>query len=147
GAPNDPVLGMNNPNFPEHRKAAVYNFTPNISDFKSRKQTLTWAMGDLDDVNLKSPLAARRMREIYRYWIETVGVDGFRVDTVYYTPEEFYEDFLYKADARDPGVKVFARRKGIKDFFAFAEVWSYDYRAVNAYLKRGKSGVARLDSA
>jgi glycosidase len=143
--PDDPVFRMNNPNIPEHKKAAVYNFTPNITDFKSRKQTLTYAMGDLDDINLNSPLAARRMREIYRYWIEAVGVDGFRVDTVYYTPEDFYEDFLYKKDPKDPGIKPFARKKGIKDFFAFAEVWSYDYKAVSRYLKQGRA--LRLDSS
>lgn len=144
-APDDPVFKLNNPNVAEHKKAAVYNFTPNISDFKSRKQTLTYAMGDLDDINLKSPLVRRRFREIYNYWIDEVGVDGFRVDTVYYTPEDFYEDFLYAEDRASPGVKRFARAKGKDDFFVFGEVWSYDYAAVNRYLRSGKT--KRLDSA
>ena len=144
-APNDPVFRMNNPNIPEHKQAAVYNFTPNISDFRSREQTLTYAMGDLDDVNLKSPLAIERMKEIYRYWIEEVGIDGFRVDTVYYTPEDFYEKFLYDEDPKSPGLKRFAERRGIKDFLVFGEVWSYDYKAIGRYLKQGKT--SRLDSA
>ena len=144
-APNDPVFRMNNPNIPEHKAAGVYNFTPNISDFRSREQTLTYAMGDLDDVNLKSPLAVERMKEIYRYWIEEVGVDGFRVDTVYYTPEDFYEKFLYDEDPKSLGLKRFAERKGIKDFFVFGEVWSYNYKAIGRYLKQGRA--ERLDSA
>ncbi|MFI5361281.1 MAG: alpha-amylase family glycosyl hydrolase [Elusimicrobiota bacterium] len=144
-APRDPVFRMNNPNIPEHKAAGVYNFTPNISDFRSREQTLTYAMGDLDDINLKSPLAVERMKEIYRYWIEEVGVDGYRVDTVYYTPEDFYEKFLYDEDAKSPGIKRFAERRGIKDFFVFGEVWSYDYRAIARYLKSGRA--ERLDSA
>lgn len=144
-APNDPVFCMNNPNVKEHREAGIYNFTPNISDFKSREQTLTYAMGDLDDINLKSPLAAKRMKEIYRYWIDEVGIDAYRVDTVYYTPEDFYEGFLYDENPGSPGVKRFAQSKGIKDFFVFGEVWSYDYRAINRYLKEG--AVSRLDSA
>ncbi len=144
-APNDPVFRLNNPNIPEHKAAGVYNFTPNISDFRSREQTLTYAMGDLDDVNLKSPLAVERMKEIYRYWIEEVGVDGFRVDTVYYTPEDFYEKFLYDEDPKGLGIKRFAERQGIKDFFVFGEVWSYDYRAIARYLKSGRT--ERLDSA
>lgn len=139
--PNDPVLSMNDPSLPTHKAAAVYNFTPNIADFKDRKQTLTWALGDLDDVNLKSPLAIARMKEIYRYWIDEVGVDGFRVDTVYYTPEEFYETFLHD----DDGIKPHAERKGIGDFFVFGEVWSYDYKEVARYIDGGKR--ARLDSA
>ena len=144
-APNDPVFCMNNPNIPEHRAAGVYNFTPNISDFKSREQTLTWSMGDLDDINLHSPLALKRLKEVYRFWIDAAGVDGFRVDTVYYTPEDFYERFLHDAQAHDLGVKRFAAQRGKRDFLVFGEVWSYDYKAINRYIKEGKT--QRLDSA
>lgn len=139
-APNDPVFRMNNPNISTHKAAAVYNFTPTISDFKNRKQTLTWTLGDLDDINLDSPLAAARMKEIYRFWIEQVGIDGFRVDTVFYTPERFYEGFLHDED----GMKACAARRGIDDFFVFGEVWSYDYRAINKYIAGRRP---RLDSA
>lgn len=144
-APNDPVFRMNDPRDPVHRKAGVYNFTPNIDDYRDRRQTLTHAMGDLDDVNLDSPLAARRMREIYRFWIEQVGVDGFRVDTVYYTPEGFYDDFLKKSDPKDQGLKPFAAERGNKEFLVFGEVWSYDYKAIGKYLDGPKG--PRLDSA
>ena len=140
-APKDPVFGMNDPNNPEHKRAAVYNFTPNIADFKSREQTLTWSMGDLDDINLKSPLAVKRFKEVYKFWIDEVGVDGFRVDTVYYTPEEFYERFLHD----DDGIKPHAAKRGKKDFFVFGEVWSYDAKAINAYIKG--PGRPRLDAA
>ena len=136
-APNDPVFRMNDPRDPEHKRAAVYNFTPNIVDFRERSQTLTRAMGDLDDINLLNPLAAERMKEIYRYWIEVAGVDAFRVDTVFYTPEEFYDGFLYDEDSRSPGIKRFAERRGLKDFLVFGEVWSYDYKAIGRYLRRG----------
>lgn len=144
-APNDPVFRMNDARDPAHRKAGVYNFTPNISDYRDRRQTLTHAMGDLDDVNLDNAAAAKRMREIYRFWIEQVGVDGFRVDTVYYTPEGFYDDFLNRSDPRDSGVKKFAARQGKDEFLVFGEVWSYDYKAIGKYLD-GPRG-PRLDSA
>ncbi|MBI5597881.1 MAG: hypothetical protein HY928_17485 [Elusimicrobia bacterium] len=140
-APKDPVFSLNDPNNPEHKRAAVYNFTPNISDFKSREQTLTWSMGDLDDINLKSPLAVQRFKEVYKFWMDEAGIDGFRVDTVYYTPEEFYERFLYDAD----GVKPHAAKKGKRDFFVFGEVWSYDTKAINDYIKG--PGRPRLDGA
>jgi glycosidase len=144
-APSDPVFSMNNPNNPDHKRAGVYNFTPTITDFRDRRQTLTYALGDNDDINLENPLAVERMKEIYRYWIDEVGIDGYRVDTVYYTPENFYEKFLFDADPKSPGVKRFAQRQGIEDFFVFGEVWSYDYKAINRYLKNGRT--ARLDSA
>jgi len=144
-APNDPVFRMNDARDAEHRKAGVYNFTPNIDDYRDRRQTLTHAMGDLDDINLENAQAARRMREIYRFWIEQVGVDGMRVDTVYYTPEGFYDEFLRKKDPKDLGLKPFAAAGGNHEFFVFGEVWSYDYKAIGKYLE-GPRG-ARLDSA
>jgi glycosidase len=144
-SPNDPVFRMNDARDPAHRKAAVYNFTPNITDYRDRRQTLTQAMGDLDDINLDSPLAARRMREIYRFWIEQAGVDGFRVDTVYYTPEAFYDDFVHRRDPADPGMKPFAAARGKPEFLVFGEVWSYDHRAIGRYLDGPKG--PRLDSA
>ncbi len=144
-APNDPVFRMNDPRDPEHKRAAVYNFTPNIADFRDRRQTLTYAMGDLDDINLESPLAIERMKEIYRYWIKEAGVDGLRVDTVYYTPEAFYEKFLYDEDPQSLGVKRFAERRGIEDFLVFGEVWSYDYKEIGRYVRKGRA--ERLDSA
>jgi len=144
-APDDHVFRMNNPNVEEHRKAAVYNFTPNMNNFGDRTETLTYSICDLDDINLENPLAARRMAEIYRHWIETVGVDGFRVDTVYYTPEKFYGRFLHSRDPSDPGMKPFAAQKGIRDFFVFGEVWSYDYAAINKYIM--EDGQPGLDSA
>ncbi|MBI3296549.1 MAG: hypothetical protein HYZ75_00175 [Elusimicrobia bacterium] len=140
-APKDPVFRLNDPNDPEHKRAAVYNFTPNIADFKSREQTLTWSMGDLDDINLKSPLAVQRFKDIYKFWIDEAGVDAFRVDTVYYTPEEFYERFLHDPD----GIKPHAAKKGKHDFFVFGEVWSYDTAAINSYIKG--PGRPRLDAA
>ncbi|MFA6003029.1 MAG: alpha-amylase family glycosyl hydrolase [Elusimicrobiota bacterium] len=144
-APDDPVFGMNDPRVVEHKAAAVYNFTPNITDFNDRKQTLTYTLGDLDDINLHSTLAVDRLKEIYRYWIKEVGVDGFRVDTVYYTPEDFYEHFLYDSARQSPGVKRYARQLGIADFFVFGEAWSYDYPGINRYLRQGRT--ARMDSA
>jgi glycosidase len=140
-APKDPVFRLNNPNRKADREAGVYNFTPNITDFRSREQTLKWALGDLDDVNLESPKAAARMQEIYRDWIDKVGIDGYRVDTVYYTPEAFYRGFLH--DAR--GVKSHAASRGKNDFIVFGEAWSYDYDAIGRYLE-GADG-PRLDSA
>lgn len=145
-APNDPVFRMNDARDPAHRKAGVYNFTPNIDDYRDRRQTLANAMGDLDDINLENQTAARRMREIYRFWIEQVGVDGMRVDTVYYTPEAFYDEFLRRSSPGDPGLKPFAAGRGNPEFFVFGEVWSYDYKAIGRYLE-GPRGVPRLDSA
>jgi len=143
-APNDPVLKMNNPNIPEHKQAGVYNFTPNITNFNDPEEALNYTLSDLNDINLKNPLAAKRMQEIYKYWIETVGVDAFRIDTVYYTPETFYEYFLYNKNAKELGIKHFAKEKGKTDFLVFGEMWSYDIDVMNKYIQ--ENDTQRLDS-
>jgi glycosidase len=143
-SPNDEILKMNNPNIPEHKAANIYNFTPEISDFKDREQVLNNTLADLDDINLKNPLAAKRMLDIYKFWIEEVGVDGFRVDTVIYTPEEYYEYFLYSQKEGEKGIKEFAKEKGIQDFIVFGELWTYDFELLNKYIQEGDK--KRLDS-
>jgi glycosidase len=37
----------------------------------------------------------RALRDSYGHWIREVGVDAFRVDTAFYVPPEFFDDFLY----------------------------------------------------
>ncbi|GAB4341973.1 MAG: alpha-amylase family glycosyl hydrolase [Flammeovirgaceae bacterium] len=143
-APNDEILRMNNPTIPEHKAANIYNFTPEISDFKNREEVLNNTLAELDDINLKSPLAAKRMLDIYKFWIEEVGVDGFRIDTVIYTPEEYYEYFLYSQKEGEKGIKEFAKEKGIEDFFVFGELWTYDFELLNKYIQEGNK--KRLDA-
>jgi len=41
---------------------------------------------------------------VYGDWIEQVGVDGFRVDTAFHMPEDYFRDFLYSEDSQAPGI-------------------------------------------
>lgn len=126
-APRDPVLSQNNPTNPQHRAANAYEFHPAIYDYATRYQQLHYAMSDLDDINLYNPVVRDRMLQIYRYWIEKVGIDGFRVDTVTFTPEEFYDYFLHNPDPQNPGIKLYAASRGIPHFLTFGEIWFYTY--------------------
>lgn len=153
-APNDPIFYQNNPLNPQHRSANMYEYLPAIYDYGMRYQQLHYALADLDDINLFNPVARKRMLEIYRYWVEKVGIDGFRVDTVPFTPEDFYDYFMYNNTPEDPGIKPFAEKCGIPHFLSFGEIWFYDYQvttkdgyhlALADYIQhRGKP---RLDSA
>ena len=69
-------------------------------------------MGGLDDLNTESPLVRRALRDSYGYWIREVGVDGFRVDTAFYVPPDYFDDFLYADDPAAPGVDRVARSTG-----------------------------------
>jgi len=34
-------------------------------------------------------------RSIYGYWIKTIGVDAFRIDTAFHVQQAFFSDFMY----------------------------------------------------
>lgn len=146
-APNDPLFAQINPNIPEHRATAAYYFTPEISDFNNREQTLTWALSSLNDLNLENEAVRKRLLEIYRFWLTEVGIDGFRVDTVYYTPPEYYEYFLHNTDPKDLGIKPLAATLGKHDFLVFGELWKdsiKDFPVLEEYIQ--EKGKRRLDS-
>ena len=139
--PNDPLFCYNHPN---DLPVPVYNFTPEISNYNDRQQTLNYSLADLDDLNLNNPLVVERLIAIYKYWVDTVGIDAFRVDTVYYTPPECYERFLHGKEGEE-GIKSYVQRKFGHDFFVFGEIWVFDYLQQNLYLTNSEQ--QRLDSA
>jgi hypothetical protein len=44
----------------------------------------------------------RALRDSYGHWIREVGVDAFRVDTAFYVPPDYFDDFLH---ARTTGAR------------------------------------------
>ncbi len=107
-------------------KKAIYNFTPNVTDFADKSQLYRYALADLDDLNTDNPLVQETLRDSYRYWIKEVGVDAFRIDTVFYLPPEFFDDFMSSTDKKYPGMLQVAKQQGRDDFFAFGEGFAID---------------------
>lgn len=114
-------LDMNDACNSEHREAAIYNFTPVIDNYNDPEQTERYQLADLDDLNTENPVVRSLLKSSYRYWIEEVGVDGFRVDTAKYVSHDMLHDFFHSED----GVLTAARALGKDDFFAFGEIWDY----------------------
>jgi glycosidase len=151
-APSQPPFDLNDAADPAHREAAVYHWTPGISDFLDPKIRFDYQLSDLDDLNTENPAVVDALKDSYKHWVKEVGVDGFRIDTVIYTPPAFYADFLHSSDPARPGVSTFARQSGKPGFFTFGEAWfpprPYDDAAdksVAEYVTRGAD--ERIDSA
>jgi hypothetical protein len=60
------------------------------------------------------------MTDIYSWWIEEFGVDGFRIDTTKHVNMEFWQYF-------GPRIVDAAARSGNDDFFAFGEVFDQQF--------------------
>lgn len=125
-APAQPPFDMNDARNPEHRKAGIYHWTPDIKDYTDRAQVLDFQMSGLDDLNTENPLVRRALRRSYGYWIRQAGVDAFRLDTAFYVPTDFLVDFMTSRERRDPGIKSVARQTGRERFMVFGEGFAID---------------------
>ena len=74
----------------------------------------------LDDLWTERQEVVDGMIDIYKYWIERFGVDGFRIDTTKHVNMEFWQKF-------GPDILAAADAAGIGHFFAFGEVFDQQY--------------------
>jgi glycosidase len=124
--PSQWPFSLNDPRRPEDRRAGIYHWTPDVTDYTDRTQVLGWQMSALDDLNTENPVVRRALRQSYAHWVRKVGVDGFRVDTAFYVPPDFFTDFLHARDPKAPGIARVARAAGKPDFFSFGEGFGID---------------------
>ncbi|BDU51427.1 alpha-amylase family glycosyl hydrolase [Haliovirga abyssi] len=116
-------FNLNDPRKEEDRKAGIYHFTPDITNFKDQKQIKSYQMSGLDDLNTENPVVRDALKDSYNYWIENVGVDAFRIDTVVYVEHDFWNDFIHSKSPEHLGVQEFAKKFKKDDFFTFGETW------------------------
>ena len=150
-APRQPPFDLNDARLPAHRAAAIYHWTPDVSDFGQRQQVLTGQMSGLDDLNTENPAVRLALRQSYGHWLRAVGVDAFRVDTAFYVPPDYFHDLLRSRDPAAPGLHRLAKRLGRPPPFTFGEGFAIDRplaergaRQIEAYV-RGPAGQPRLD--
>lgn len=120
-APLQVPFNMNDPRNPEHRKAGIYHWTPDVADYSNPQQELNFQMAGLDDLNSENPTVRKALRDSYAYWIRNVGVDAYRLDTAFYVPTDAIQDFLYAKDKQSPGMQWVAKQTGRHNFFTFGE--------------------------
>ena len=144
-APRQRPFSLNDPRRAADRQADVYHWTPNVANYGDRQQELNWQMAGLDDLNTENPLVRRALRTSYGHWIKAVGVDAYRVDTAFYVPEDFFNDFLHAHDPKAPGIEKVARQTGRRDFLTFGEGFGIDAagedkqsRKIEAYAAPGR---------
>ena len=74
----------------------------------------------LDDLWTERREVVEGMVDIYRFWIEEFGVDGFRIDTTKHVNLEFWQKW-------GPDILAAAEGAGIDHFFAFGEVFDQQF--------------------
>lgn len=129
----------------ELKNNSFYNWTPPISDYNIKTQVYTYQLSNLDDINTDNKVVQNLLRGYFRYWIDKVDIDGYRVDTVKYIDPSFFEDFVNSNEAGNKGIRTHAADLGKNDFILFGECWDSD-EALNVSYTAGDNGEKRLDS-
>lgn len=124
---------------------SFYNWTPAISDYNDKSQLFTYQLSNLDDMRTTNPVVRNLLRGYFRYWIDKVDVDAYRVDTVKYVEPGFFEGFVHSKEEGNKGIKEHAKDLGKDDFILFGESWDQD-EDFNASYTVGDNGEERLDS-
>ena len=121
--PEQSPFDQDDPRDAAQKSAAIYHWTPVITDYFDANQEVNYQVSDLDDLNSENATVRTALRDSYGYWIKEVGVDAFRVDTVKYVPHDFWNDFFWSTASDAPGMMAVAKATGRNRFFAFGEVF------------------------
>lgn len=141
------------PPFPELAVPGSFPYTPLVSPGEATRKNPAWLndpryyhnrgnstfsgesslygdFGGLDDLFSAQPAVVAGMIAIFRHWLETYRVDGFRVDTAKHVNLEFWAAF-------GPAMKAAATQAGIAGFIQFGEVFDGDQRFTSEFSVRG----------
>jgi glycosidase len=125
-APTQLPFSINDVRKAADRVAGIYHWTPPITDYADSQHEQTFQLADLDDLNTENASVRDALRQSYGYWIDKVGVDAYRVDTAFYVPTDYFDDFLNSSDNAHPGILKVAERSGRGQFHVFGEGFGID---------------------
>jgi glycosidase len=121
----------------EHHINTDYDFPP-VADPHSAPRSYRsaldgWFANALPDLAQENPLVAQYLLQNALWWIESSGIDGFRIDTFPYVPRSFWTDYL-------SGI-----RNVYPNFFSVGEVYNFD-PVVVSYFAGGHTGFDGVDT-
>lgn len=93
----------------------------------------------LDDLKTETPYVRQKMREIWAYWIQTVGFDAYRIDTVKHVEMGFWDDW-------SPAIRAVAQAADKPNFFQFGEVFDGSDSKCGSYTGTKASGIYKMES-
>lgn len=82
--------------------------------------------GGLKDLATHKPEVREKLIEVFAYWIQSVGFDGFRIDTLKHQEPEFFDVFA-------PAIRQYAQTLGKKNFLMFGEAFDGNDELLGSY--------------
>ena len=106
--------------------------TQNWSDWT---QVELGELASLDDFRTESSYVRARMTEIWSYWINAVGFDAYRIDTVKHVEMGFWDEW-------SPAIRAAAQAADKPNFFQFGEVYDGSDSKVGSTLRSSTRSAA-----
>ena len=94
----------------------------------------------LDDFKTETPYIRQKMKEIWTHWIDSVGFDAYRIDTVKHVEMGFWDDW-------SPAIRAAAQAADKPNFFQFGEIFDGSDSKVGSYTGTKSGGNYKLESA
>jgi len=116
-----------------------YKLTPVLDPYASRQdlhETVDgWFVPSMPDLNQRNPHVIKYLIQNSEWWIETVGIDGIRMDTYPYADREAMALWMKTLDREYPNFNVVGETWVTEP--AYTAAWQKDSKlsAVNSYLK------------
>lgn len=93
----------------------------------------------LDDFKTETSFIRQKMREIWAYWINTVGFDAYRLDTAKHVEMGFWDDW-------SPAMRAVAQAADKPNFFQFGEVFDGSDSKCGSYTGSKTGGNYKMES-
>ncbi len=108
-----------------------YNRKGRVWDWSKRQQVLQGDFpGGLKDLKTTNPEVRQAMIDVYAGWVEKVGFDGFRIDTLKHVEYGFWETFA-------PAMRKRLKEAGKEEFLMFGESFDRDLQLNASYTEDG----------
>ncbi|NBR68711.1 MAG: hypothetical protein EBT69_00760, partial [Verrucomicrobia bacterium] len=116
-----------------------HNHCGGILNYGDSTQVELGELSALDDFKTESTYVRQKMGEIYSFWINHAGFDGFRIDTVKHVEMGFW-------DYWSPLVRSSSTAAGKPNFFQFGEVYDGSDAKCGSYTGTKTSGTYKMES-
>ena len=116
-----------------------HNNCGSILNYGDSSQVELGELSSLDDFKTEATYVRQRMGEIYNFWVNNAGFDGFRIDTVKHVEMGFW-------DAWCPVVRSNATSIAKPNFFQFGEVYDGNDAKCGSYTGSKTTSPYKMES-
>lgn len=126
-------------NYPNYGLQTSYKLTPVLDPYASKvdmRETVDgWFVASMPDLNQRNPHVIKYLIQNSMWWIETVGIDGIRMDTYPYADRKAMAEWMKALDAEYPNFNTVGETWVTEP--AYTAAWQKDSKLsdINSYLK------------